>query len=115
MGRLILQRLVLEGTLGMQNAADLAGLLATALEASAGAAIDLSAVHSVDSAVLQVLIAGHRSAAESRAPFGFLDPNAPALRDALVAHGMIAADGSPLTPEHDFWTRAVALLEDEAV
>jgi anti-anti-sigma regulatory factor len=110
--------MVLEGELGLRDAADLAQTLATTL-ADGGAAIDATQLHSIDAAILQVLIAGHRTAAQTGVPFGFSDPEQPVLRRALVGHGMIAADGSPLTPEHDFWTRpvtpgAVTPLESEA-
>lgn len=108
-----MRRVVLEGSLGMRDAAGIAGTLAAALEANEGVTIDLSAVSSVDSAILQVLIAGHRSAVESGALFGFIDPKHPALRQALAAHGMVAGDGSSLTSEHDFWTRIVALPEEK--
>ena len=110
-----MRNVVLEGSLGIRDAAGIAGTLATALEAGEGVAIDVSAVSSVDSAILQTLIAGHRSAGESGAAFGFVGSSNPALRKALVAHGMVGTDGSPLTPEHDFWTRAVAPSEDETV
>lgn len=96
----------------MRDAPELARMLTAAL-ADGGAVIDLSSVRSVDSAILQVLIAGHRSSLETGMPLGFVDPGHPALREALVGHGMIAADGSALTPEHDFWTRAVTQSEGE--
>ena len=108
-----MRTLVLEGELGMRDAAEFAETLAVAL-AEGGAAIDCATLRSVDSAILQVLIAGHRSAVEAGTPFGFVDPDHPVLRTALVGHGMIANDGSPLTPEHPFWTRAVTLSDSEA-
>ena len=105
-----MRRLVLEGELGLRDAPDLAQTLAAAL-ADGGAVMDVAGLQSADSAILQVLIAGHRSAVESNAPFGFLDPEQPALRSALVSHGMVGGDGSPLTAEHDFWTRAITPAE----
>ena len=108
-----LRTLVLEGELGLREAPELAETLALAL-AEGSVAIDVAPVQSVDSAVLQVMIAGHRTAVETGTPFGFVDPDQPALRRALVGHGMVAADGSPLTPEHDFWTRPLTFSESHA-
>ena len=96
----------------MGDASELAGSLATAL-AEGGATIDCEPLRSVDTAILQLLIAGHRSAVEAGVPLGFINPIGPVLRDALVGHGMISADGSRLTDEHDFWTRAVTPSEGE--
>lgn len=101
-----MRTLVLEGELGLRDAAALAQALTAAL-AEGATAIDCAALRSLDSAVLQVLIAGHRSAVEAGVPLGFTDPEHPVLRAALVGHGMVAGDGSPLTPEHDFWTRPI--------
>jgi len=106
-------RVVLEGELGLRDAPELAQSLAAAL-GDGGAALDLASLRSVDGAILQVLIAGHRTAAETGVPFGFSDPEQPILRSALIGHGMIAPDGAALTPEHDFWTRPVLHLESEA-
>jgi len=104
----MVRTLVMEGELGLRDVPDLARML-TAAVGDGGAAIDVASLQSLDCAVLQVLIAGHRSAVEADVPLGFADPGHAALRTALVGHGMVAADGSPLTPEHDFWTRAVNL------
>lgn len=101
-----MQTLVLEGELGLRDAPALAHGLSAAL-AGGGAALHCSALLSVDAAILQVLIAGHRTAGEAGVPFGLIDPDQPVLRDALIGHGMVADDGTPLTPEHDFWTRPV--------
>jgi anti-anti-sigma regulatory factor len=101
-----MRTLVLNGELALRDVPDLARSLAEAI-GDGGAAIDVAAVESIDSAVLQVLIAGHRSAAEAGVTLGFADPDQPRLRAALVGHGMVAADGTALTPEHLFWTRPV--------
>ena len=101
------QTLVLEGELGLRDAPALVHTLAAAM-AQGGAALDCAALVSLDAAVLQVLIAGHRAATEAAVPFGFIDPDHSVLRTALVGHGMVAGDGSPLTPEHDFWTRPLS-------
>ena len=107
-----MRTLVLEGEMSLRDAPDLAQTLALAM-AEGGTAIEVASLRSADSAILQVLIAGHRSAVEADVPLGFVDPEQPALRAALVSHGMVAADRSPLTPEHDFWTRAVTPPEGE--
>lgn len=108
-----MQTLVLEGELGLRDVPELARTFAEAV-AQGGVAIEVAPLRSLDSAVLQLLIAAHRSATEAGVPLGFTDPDCPALRDALIAIGMVAPDGSPLTPEHDFWTHAVTLSASEA-
>ena len=92
--------------MGLRDAADLAHTLAAAL-AEGGTALDVATVQSVDSSILQLLIAGHRTACETDTSFGFVDPEQPVLRAALIGHGIVAGDGSALTPEHDFWTRPI--------
>lgn len=108
-----MRTLVLKGEVGLRDVAELARVLADAV-GEGGAAIDVATLTSLDCSVLQLLIAAHRSAGEAGVPLGFTDPLRPALRDALVAVGMVAPDGAPLTPEHDFWTRAISPTPTEA-
>jgi anti-anti-sigma regulatory factor len=94
-----------EGAACLRDAAALAASLNEALE-EGGAVVDLAEVESLDAAILQTLLAGHRSAVALGARLTLSGTSNPAFREALVRHGLVAADGASLTPEHDFWAGA---------
>lgn len=101
------------GEQGLREAPALAEALAMAI-AGGDVALDVGGLTAIDAAGLQVLIAAHRTAEEAGVAFGFRDPDQPVLRAALADHFLIGADGSALTPEHPYWTRAVTPPASEA-
>jgi len=87
----------LRGALGIRDAAGLASDLRTALESSPSVLVDASGLASADLAIVQVLVAARRSAAESGGGLTVCAPPDGALAGLLAAAGFPASgDASPL-------------------
>lgn len=108
-----MNRIELAGSLSMRDAPELAARLRAAMEDGEPVVIDLSGLESIDTGCLQLLLAGHRQAAETGQPLGFADPSHPPFVQALHGLGFVAPDGSAITPEHAFWTTPLSVPERE--
>jgi anti-anti-sigma regulatory factor len=97
---------VLEGDLGVRDAARLALQLSQAI--AGPTTVDCTNLSGIDLAVVQVLLAADRAARAAGQPLILRHPAGGPLQQLLVATGFIAADGTPLTPDGPLWAAAEA-------
>ena len=94
--------LKLSGALGLRGIEALRGEITEALAEHEAVAIDTSAVESADASAIQLLLSAQKTAnAEGKALT--LTAAGPLAR-ALMALGLVTADGAPLVPETSTWT-----------
>lgn len=100
------QTFALTGSIGVRDAARLAAELQQALAGPAPLTLDCTGLVDVDLAVVQLLVAAHKTCAAAGKPLGLIAPAAGPLHVLLRQAGILAPDGKPLTPEGSFWINA---------
>lgn len=100
------QTFALIGDLSVRDAARLAAELQQALAGPAPLVVDCTGLVEVDLAVVQLLVAAHKTCAAAGKPIRLIAPAAGPLQALLRQAGFLAADGNPLTPEGSFWINA---------
>jgi anti-anti-sigma regulatory factor len=100
------QTFPLNGSLGLRDAARLSAELAEALARPGPLTIDCTALAGVDLAIVQLLVAAHKTAAAAGKPLALVSPPGGPLAALLRQAGFIAPDGRPLTPQAEFWSNA---------
>ncbi len=96
----------LAGSLGLRDAARLSAELAEALAQPGPLTIDCSGLGDVDLAIVQLLVAAHKTAAATGKPLTLVSPPGGPLAALLVQAGFVSPDGRPLTPQGQFWSNA---------
>jgi anti-anti-sigma regulatory factor len=96
--------LELSGELGLRGIEKLRADLVAALEANDAVAIGTSAVESADASAIQLLLAAQKSANARGGALSLTAPADSAMARTLLGLGLVAADGSALTPETSTWT-----------
>jgi anti-anti-sigma regulatory factor len=100
------QTVAFAGAIGVRDAARLAVDLQQALLAPGALCIDCTGVTDIDLAVVQLLVATHKTCAAGGKPLRLIAPAGGPLQALLRQAGFLAADGTPLTPEGPFWINA---------
>lgn len=96
--------LALSGELSLRNIAELRTTLEQALVKHPAIAIDTAGVESADVGALQLLLAAQKSADASGARMSLTASAAGPFGRALIAAGLVAADGRALVPLTNTWT-----------
>ena len=91
------------GDAGLKNCQAVAAQLRAALSGKEPVHLDLSELTSPDLTTVQLLLSAHRQAKAIGRPLTLSSPPQNALHDLLVQLGLLAADGSPIAGDADFW------------
>jgi len=96
--------LELSGELGLRGIEALKAEIVAALAGNAAVAIETAAVEGVDASAIQLLLAAQKTANAEGKALSLKVVAAGPLARALVALGLLAADGTALVPETSTWT-----------
>ena len=102
------QQLSLKGSLGLRDATRLAEDFERALAAPGPVLVDCAELTEIDLAIVQLLISAQRTAMAAGRSLTLRHPVDGPLERLLKAAGILAADGSALASDGQFWINTEA-------